>query len=599
VNLSVSSNTGSEAAGSVITVTATASSVVSGDQTVDLLVTGAGVSVSDYSLSNTTITINDGQTTGSITFTVQDDALVEGAETATISLTNPSAGLNLGSTVSQNIVITDSDFELSGNLSGFDTHATPGDSITLQNNGGDDLIISTDGAFNFSSILLNNAPYAVTVKTNPTMPNQTCLVSGGNSGQNDGTGQIAGSNYTDIVVTCSINQYSVGGTLSGLINGTLTLQNNTANDLQLSSNGAFEFTTELDDLSSYVVTLINNTSDPQQSCILSGGNSGQNDGAGSLVGADVLISVDCNTPLTTVDNIYTAFEDITLLANDADGSVTGVNDDGVLVNDSDLDGDTLMVVAPGIYAATGLGGQVTLAIDGTFSYVPPADISGQDVLTFDVTDGIHTVGSSLTIDVLPVNDAPTFSILGNVLSAELHPNIVGNTLTIPQFAFDMYAGADDESSQTLQFTPSIFADSNSILNVSGVSITNTGELTLDFTGNIGLAIVQLTLQDDGLQTNGGEDTSVIAEFVVSFSDTLFVDDFEELQVIKLFNFLDGVKSKGSLMHYPSYDESSHSLNYYQSTLKLGEDYLTPQMIQVIKSWISEIEVEMSEVETKY
>ncbi|MDZ7963062.1 MAG: choice-of-anchor I family protein [Aulosira sp. DedQUE10] len=108
VNLSVSPSTGTEAGTTLITVTATASNAVSGDQTVNLGVSGTGITTEDYTLSGTTITIPNGQTIGSVTFTVKDDALVEGEETATLTISNPSAGITLG-TSSQNIAIADND----------------------------------------------------------------------------------------------------------------------------------------------------------------------------------------------------------------------------------------------------------------------------------------------------------------------------------------------------------------------------------------------------------------------------------------------------------------------------------------------------------
>ncbi|MDD1458565.1 ExeM/NucH family extracellular endonuclease, partial [Dolichospermum sp. ST_sed2] len=109
VNLSVSSNAGSEAGTTAITVTATASSAVSSDQTVNLGVTGTGITAGDYTLSNSTITIPSGQSTGSVTFTVVDDTVVESLETATLTISNPSSGITLGTTTSQNITITDND----------------------------------------------------------------------------------------------------------------------------------------------------------------------------------------------------------------------------------------------------------------------------------------------------------------------------------------------------------------------------------------------------------------------------------------------------------------------------------------------------------
>jgi hypothetical protein len=107
VDLSLSSNTGSEAAQTSITVTATATATVDADKTLDLSVSGSGISTEDYSLSTTQITIPGGGNTGSVTFTVLDDNVFEGTETASLTLANPSTGIYLGSVISQDLVITD------------------------------------------------------------------------------------------------------------------------------------------------------------------------------------------------------------------------------------------------------------------------------------------------------------------------------------------------------------------------------------------------------------------------------------------------------------------------------------------------------------
>ncbi len=117
VSLSVSSNTGTEAGTTVITVTATTSAAVTGAQTVDLTVTGTNVTAGDFTLSAGTITIADAATTGTVTFTVVDDALTEGPETAVLTINNPSAGIVLGSPLTQNIVITDNETLPTVNLS--------------------------------------------------------------------------------------------------------------------------------------------------------------------------------------------------------------------------------------------------------------------------------------------------------------------------------------------------------------------------------------------------------------------------------------------------------------------------------------------------
>jgi len=64
----------------------------------------------------------------------------------------------------------------------------------LQNNGGDDLTIMTNGPASFSTALAMGAHYDVTVKTQP--PAQTCVVA-------NGAGIVASADVTNIAVTCS------------------------------------------------------------------------------------------------------------------------------------------------------------------------------------------------------------------------------------------------------------------------------------------------------------------------------------------------------------------------------------------------------------
>ncbi len=109
VTLGVSSNTGSEASATEITVTATADSPVTGIQSVVLNVTGTGITAGDYTLSNTSIAIPDGGVSGSVTFTVVNDADVENTETAVLAISNPTSGITVGNPSSQNVVITDND----------------------------------------------------------------------------------------------------------------------------------------------------------------------------------------------------------------------------------------------------------------------------------------------------------------------------------------------------------------------------------------------------------------------------------------------------------------------------------------------------------
>lgn len=109
VNLSISQTSGTEIGLTAITVTATNDEPVAGDQYVFLDVAGTGITFGDYSVTGYQINILNGNTSGSITFYIQDDLLVEGDEVATLTLYGPSAGLILGPSITQNVTILDNE----------------------------------------------------------------------------------------------------------------------------------------------------------------------------------------------------------------------------------------------------------------------------------------------------------------------------------------------------------------------------------------------------------------------------------------------------------------------------------------------------------
>jgi 6-phosphogluconolactonase len=77
-----------------------------------------------------------------------------------------------------------------------------GSGMVLQNNGGDDLSISSNGSFSFKTSLISGTAYAITVKTQPANPSQTCTVSKGN-------GTINGAPVDNVVVNCVTGPTSV------------------------------------------------------------------------------------------------------------------------------------------------------------------------------------------------------------------------------------------------------------------------------------------------------------------------------------------------------------------------------------------------------
>jgi hypothetical protein len=131
--------------------------------------------------------------------------------------------------------------EVSGELSGLG----PARSVTLLNNGGDDLTLDRNGRFAFADMLEAGASYAVTVRTQPA--GQTCTVSNGS-----GTIDADGGSVDDVRVACEFTP-GLRGIVTGLAPGTaLTLANGSAT-LVVAESGAFAFAGTVADGTAYDV----------------------------------------------------------------------------------------------------------------------------------------------------------------------------------------------------------------------------------------------------------------------------------------------------------------------------------------------------------
>ena len=89
-----------------------------------------------------------------------------------------------------------------------------GSGLVLQDNGGDDLPISGDGAFTFATALSNGSPYSVTVLSSPIA--QNCAVT-------NGGGTVGNANISDVLVSCTtIPSYGLSVTEIGSGSGMVT-----------------------------------------------------------------------------------------------------------------------------------------------------------------------------------------------------------------------------------------------------------------------------------------------------------------------------------------------------------------------------------------
>ena len=160
---------------------------------------------------------------GAVEITATDTSLTGGAP-AIMAYGTPTAGNWSGGDAT-----TGGTYSIGGSVSGLSG------TVVLENNGGNNLSVSANGTFTFSSLVAQSAPYDVTVQSDPS--GQACTVA-------NGSGTVGSANVTNVSVTCVAagtgGPYSIGGSVSGL-SGTVVLENNGGNNLSVSANGTFTF----------------------------------------------------------------------------------------------------------------------------------------------------------------------------------------------------------------------------------------------------------------------------------------------------------------------------------------------------------------------
>jgi len=441
VNLSVSAPSGTEAGRTAITVTATASSGVSGAQTVDLAVSGTGITVGDYALSNTQITIPNGGTTGSVTFAVNDDLLNEGNETATLTISNPSAGITLGATTSQDVTIVDDDN--SGTLNfglpaaGSYTIINNGGAIEIRDNGGTVIASSTTadpividgtagndaltvdfsggdpipaGGLTFDGGTQTGAPGdSLTITGNPApftnqVFNHTTTGSDGNNGNVNLDGSVI--NYTGLE---PIN----GGNAA---NTTLNLPPGVSNNATLQNNAAAGFIEIIDNGLTFENTVIPN---PTTSLTVNLGNQGDVltvEGLDGAFNANLTVTEGTGSDTVTFQTNPTSIGSGTLMVTSdlinvnaavstAGGAVSLSSSDDVLFSAagsiSATGAGTVTITADDDNSGGGVGGALTMADgatinggSGTVTLAADEDISLGRAVTTNNTGGAVSITST-------------------------------------------------------------------------------------------------------------------------------------------------------------------------------------------------------------
>jgi 6-phosphogluconolactonase (cycloisomerase 2 family) len=318
-------------------------------------------------------------TNGAFTF---DTPIVSGAPYAVSVLTQPSSlpqtcvVTNAAGTVASanvthvNVTCTTSHFTVGGTVSGL-----AGTGLVLRNNGGDDVAISANGVFNFTTSIVSGAPYAVTLLTQPSSPTQTCVVTNGN-------GTVGSANVTNVTVTCTTSQFTLGGTVSGLAGSGLVLQNSGGNNLAISANGVFSFTTPIVSGATYAVTVLTQPSSPTQTCVVT-------NGTGTVTSANITnLTVTCTSQFTV------------------GGAVSGLAGTGLVLQNSG--GNNLTISANGAFTFT-----IPIASGAAYAVTVLTQPSAL-TQTCVVTNGTGTVASANIANVTVTCTTSQFTVGGTI-----------------------------------------------------------------------------------------------------------------------------------------------------------------------------------------
>jgi hypothetical protein len=501
-----------------ISLTACLSESTSTDVIIPYTVKGSAISGTDHNLSNGLLTILSGQTKASQVISIIDDTDVENSETIVITMGSP-INAEPGAITVHSITINDKDIPeitiicddyVNENSTSILTvqldQPNPREDIEIQYQVNGTAVIDSDYSIEPESpltIASGQTEVKLTITTledNDVEPNKTMILSLNNPTHAD----LGDASEHTVTI---------------LDNDSPQISWNVADQNVWEDVGAITITAQLDKTSfqavtaSFIVSGSDHDLQPGQIEIESGQISAsttfniipeseceaheaikitltnsQNANLGSIPLHTVYVQEIC--PNFVTDGDIERMEDcgqqtITAWASSITTGKSGPDSFGFIV---ETDNDTLFSVQPDI------------SNDGNFTFTPKPDVSGSasvDVF-LQVDDYYVSASKSFTIDILPVNDCPVFSMpktytINEDAGYQAFSNWVSNRS----------AGATDEASnQTL--TLSVTDTTNSEMFEQTPLLNENGDLTFQVKKNAnGNSVVTVELRDDGITDNNG------------------------------------------------------------------------------------------------
>lgn len=378
--------------------------------------TGSGLVLQNNAGDNLTISSD-----GNFVF---PNALLDGSDYAVTIFTQPIAinhtcalinntGTLAGADISNTSIVCTTGYSVSVSVSGL-----LGSGLVLQNNNGDDLPVTNDGLVPFPTRLPTGSDYSVSVFSDPTNPNQNCVLS-------NSSGTIANSDISDVTIACTTVKYTISGTLTSLNGGDLVLQNNGTDNISLSANGDFIFATAINDGSGYDITVFSPPSVNNQVCEIS-------NNSGILSGSNISdVAVVCSknpaanwrwvnptpqgnriTDITWAGSIYVAVGFGGTIITSVDGVIwtqqnSGTNDYLVAVAWS---GDTLVAIGTNLILTSSNGIDWTSQVFSSSKTVSVVDVlwDGSRFVAYDwINSEMYFSTDGLTWPTTPQTTAVT------------------------------------------------------------------------------------------------------------------------------------------------------------------------------------------------
>jgi 6-phosphogluconolactonase (cycloisomerase 2 family) len=180
--------------------------------------------------------------------------------------------------------------------------------VTDATTGATATVLAGAATFTLSPAVPSGTIYSVSVTGQPAGPTESCSVTSGGGG-------TATGNVSNIVVTCAITTFTVGGTLTGATVGTgLTVKDTISGNIKIVPTGAagFTITPAVNSGSAYNVTITAQPTNPTQACSVVGAT-----GSGTVTTANVTsVTIHCITSTFTVGGTIVGYTGSGLVMKD-------------------------------------------------------------------------------------------------------------------------------------------------------------------------------------------------------------------------------------------------------------------------------------------